>query len=356
MAILQENQRDSQSSEMLGRRRRAARRQLRRCRLCEWRCDVNRLRNERGRCRLTAATHIYKRYLSYNEEPELAPAYRLFLSACSFRCTFCDEAPHAFDPHDGELLDPASLAAECEDAIRTGARCISILGGEPTIHAHYLLELAAAAESPLPIAINTNLYMTPDVIELLRGVVHYYLADFKFGNDDCALRIGGIPDYTRIVRRNLHHAAQAANIIVRHVLLPGHLDCCFRPLIDWLAREMPTARLQLYPGYVPLGSAACDPQLGRLNTRGDVDRAIDIFRHTNLDWRTPVLDHQALPLQPSLGAGVASLTIGRDGRIYCHDASASLLPVLAALQGGDGASNDRAPTTPLPILDVRELA
>lgn len=328
----------------LAAREAAALRMLQRCRLCEWRCDVDRLGGERGRCLLTAKTRLYKHYLSFNEEPELLPAYRVFLGACSFRCTFCDEAPQAFDPRAGRALVPAELAADLLEAVGRGARSISVLGGEPTLHVHSLLALARAADNRLPLAINTNLYMAPVVLDLLRGVVRWYLADVKFGNDTCARQIAGIPTYSAIVRRNLALAQRGAEVIVRHVLLPGHVECCLRPIVETLSSAWPGLRFQLYPGYVPVGLAACDPQLGRLNTRHDVAAAVALLRDSRLRWQTPPLERPATVAPDDRAAGTARVTIGRDGHIYCHDLSATLLPVLQALAPED------------PVLAARALA
>ncbi len=334
---------DRPTAQALDRRLRAARRMLRDCRLCAWRCGVNRVAGQRGKCGLAAESRVYKHYLSYNEESELVPAYRVFLGGCSFRCGFCDEAPQAFDPGAGALIVPAALAEALQRAVARGARCISVLGGEPTLHVHALLALAQAADNRLPLAINTNLYMSPVVLELLRGVVGWYLADVKFGQDACAARIARVPDYTRVTRRNLLLAARGGSVIVRHVLLPGHVECCLRPIVGWLSDSLPGIRFQLYPGYVPVGPASADPELGRLNTRRDVARAIALLRDSRLAWQTPTLNRSA-PVAGGTGAevGTARVTIGRDGRIYCHDLSASLLPILHALAPGDPVLAARA--------------
>jgi hypothetical protein len=48
-------------------------------------------------------------------------------------------------------------------------------------------------------------------------------------------------------------------VIVRHVLVPGHFECCFRPLTNWLAAHLPHIRFQLYDGYVPCGRGGAPP-------------------------------------------------------------------------------------------------
>lgn len=72
---------------------------------------------------------------------------------------------------------------------------------------------------------------------MLDGVVAVYVADFKFGNDDCADRIARVKNYTAIVTRNLKIVAEQSDLIVRHLLLPGHFDYCFRPIVEGDSRE-----------------------------------------------------------------------------------------------------------------------
>jgi putative pyruvate formate lyase activating enzyme len=308
----------------------AARGMLQNCELCELRCGVNRGAGERRRCRLAADTHVYKTYASLNEEAELIPALRVFLGGCNFRCPWCDEAPDAFEDA-GQRVEPADWADELTAAVAGGVCTISILGGEPTLHVPTLLALAAAVERPLPLALNTNMYMSPAVIELLDGVVQWYLADFKFGNDECARQYAGVPRYSDVVRRNLLSVARQAELVIRHVLMPGHLGCCFQPVADWAAEHLPGVRFQLYPGYVPCGPASCDATLGRLNTRADVRAATDYL--ARLDLRSeptpPSSARVALPLAHD--TGTASLTLGVDGRIYCHDLTPELAAVLSEI-------------------------
>jgi len=250
--------------------------------MCELRCGIDRAANEAAPCKLGAETSVYKQYVSLNEEIELVPALRVFLGGCNFRCRFCDEAPAAFRPDAEHRIDPRQWAVELAGAVGQGARSISLLGGEPTLHVHTILAMMAASPRPLRLALNTNMYMTPEVLELLDGAVSVYLADFKFGNDACARKLAGISRYMEVVCRNLEGAAASTRVIVRHLLMPGHLECCFRRVADWVARHLPDVRFQLYPGYVPCGWAAADRTIGRLNSRAEVRAAVEYLSKLNL--------------------------------------------------------------------------
>ncbi len=250
----------------LRRRIRRARSSLACCNLCERRCGIDRTRGERAPCGLDAETWCFKRHISFAEEHELLPSYMVYLAGCNFRCQFCVQAPTCFDPKHGTRLDPVEAAADFQRIVDRGARTINLLGGEPSLHPHTILEIAASGREPLPLVLNSNMYMTTEVLELLDGVVSMYLADFKFGSDDCARRLAGVDRYFEVVTRNLRLVAKRTELLVRHLVMPGHLDCCLRPVARWMSRHLPETRFNLMTSYVPAFRAESSEQLGRCLT------------------------------------------------------------------------------------------
>jgi putative pyruvate formate lyase activating enzyme len=245
---------------------------LQSCTLCERRCGVDRTRGEATPCRLDDQTWCFKRHISFAEEIELIPSYMVYLGGCNFRCRFCVQAPACFAGKLGSRVNAAEAAADFTRIVGLGAKTINLLGGEPSLHLHTILEIAAAAiehGEPLPLVLNTNMYMTPEVIELLEGVVPLYVADFKFGNDACARSLAGVDRYVEVVTRNLLLASQRAKVIIRHLVMPGHMDCCLRPVARWVARHLPQAPFTLMTGYVPAyrTANAADPMSRCLTER-----------------------------------------------------------------------------------------
>ncbi len=299
------------------------------CHFCELRCGVDRTRNDSCPCHLGADSYFYKRYISLHEASTLAPALRVFLGGCNFRCRFCDEGPDCFRSEYGERIDPTRLAEELEATLDAGAKSISLIGGEPTLHLHTILAIASAAHRPLPFVINSNMYMTPEVIDLLDGVVTLYLADFKFGHNSCAKQLAGVPRYMEMVCRNIEHAAQSTSVVVRHLLIPGHFDCCFRKVVDWMLEHLPAVPFQLYTGYIPCSRASTDRTISRLNTQLEAQQAIEYMNMKLAD--AVVMDGHRWDEAPKdlRSSADVSITIGADGRIYCHD----LTPELASIVG-----------------------
>jgi putative pyruvate formate lyase activating enzyme len=262
---------------------RLAMRSYRRCSLCEHRCGVDRAAGQRGFCQAPAEARVYRCRVECGEEVELIPSQLLYLSGCNLRCVFCIGEADAFDPLRGQPLTSRLLAEVAANARERGARNIQWVGGEPTIHLPAILEAMAGCHPQLPIVWKSNFFATVETFTLLSGVVDVYVADLKFGNDTCAQQIAGVDRYMPIVTRNLLWAAQEGRLIVRHLLLPGHFDCCYRPIVDWMRRHLPTTPLRIMAGYLPRWRAASRRELAAPLGREIGPQAVALAQANGLD-------------------------------------------------------------------------
>jgi len=103
--------------------------------------------------------------------------------------------------------------------------------------------------------------MSEESMRLLDGAVDVFLSDLKYGNDDCARRYSKVDDYFRVVTRNHKLGAKYADLLVRHLMLPGHLECCTIPALEWLAKNVPDAALNIMDQYRPMHLAFEHPEL-----------------------------------------------------------------------------------------------
>lgn len=223
----------------------------RHCLLCEHRCGVNRGAGELGRCKAGTEARVFRHRVEHGEEPQLVPSHLFYLSGCDLRCAFCIAEEKAFDPRIGSLLDGPFLRKAIDWGRDRGARNLQWVGGEPTIHIPAILRALSGCPDVPPIVWKSDFHFTPEALELLDGVVDVHVADFKFGNDGCAERIAGVHGYVGIVGRNLLLARASTPLIVRHLLLPGHFECCFMPVARWLADHLPGVPFSIRDGYLP---------------------------------------------------------------------------------------------------------
>jgi putative pyruvate formate lyase activating enzyme len=232
-------------------RAREARGALVNCHLCPRECAVNRTAGEKGHCRLDDLVRCFREILYYGEESELVPSYQIHMAGCNLNCAYCLVAEWNETPSAAEPMNFDSMAERIAVRQRQGAKTLNLLGGEPAVNVHGVLELLTRVDSAIKVVWNSNMYYNDIVDRLLAGLVDIYLADFKCGNNKCAKALLGADNYVEVVKHNIVQAAGHAGVIVRHVVLPGHRDCCLEPILQWLATEGPDVKLSLRDNYIP---------------------------------------------------------------------------------------------------------
>ncbi len=221
------------------------------------------------------------------EEEILRPAHAIFFSGCTATCSFCTAAKFAFRPTYGVTVSPAQLAARMAQRQDEGARSICFIGGDPAPHIPFILaSLAALGERKrVPAVFNSNFYLTDTALDLLDGAMDLYLPDLKFGPatgpQSCGERLGGMPDYWAVVTGGVERIyGEDKTVMVRHLLMPGHFDCCTVPVLHWLA-ERPGIRVSLLTQY--LAPAHAHGDLAKTLGQNDMDRAMNLARKLKLD-------------------------------------------------------------------------
>ena len=128
---------------------------------------------------------------------------------------------------------------------------MNLLGGEPSVSLFGILEILERISPQIQVVWNSNMYYSSPVREALDGLIDVYLADFKCGNSACSEKMLGAVNYLEIVQENLLFANHKADLYIRHVVLPGHNDCCSRPILEWIAGNLPGTKVSLRFYYIP---------------------------------------------------------------------------------------------------------
>jgi putative pyruvate formate lyase activating enzyme len=273
----------AQRAKVAGERARRARTMLADCRLCAHDCGVNRLAGKTGLCRAGATARFFSAQVEVADELELIPTFAVALSGCDLRCDFCITGKSSWNAQAGFGFDAQAMAIQAANALLNDAQTVMILGGEPTIHLPDALEFVSFLPNTARVVWKTNAHGSAQARELQEGIFDVYLADFKFGNDVCAQRLAKVPDYVRTVRENLLWAAQDSELMVRHLLMPGHLNCCWRPVAEWLATELPGIKVSLRSGFWPGWRAARHNDLNRMVSAEESSAALRIARELKLN-------------------------------------------------------------------------
>lgn len=218
------------------------------CCFCERRCGVDR-NIETGKCGVKKAS-ITSEFLHTGEEDILVPSHTLFFSGCTFNCVFCqnwDISQRICGFH----VQPEKIADIIIKRIGEGSRNVNWVGGDPTPNILYILQVLKNLNANIPQVWNSNMYCSVESMKLLHGIVDIYLSDFKFGNNYCAKRLANVDDYIEIVCRNHEIAYEHSEMIIRHLVMPNHIECCSKPSIDWISEHVPGVLINIMSQYKP---------------------------------------------------------------------------------------------------------
>lgn len=259
------------------------------CDVCAERCGVDRHAAAGGTCGLGSGAIIYKEYIHFGEERRLLPSHTIYFTGCSFRCAFCSDWDQVVRPLDhGVEVPPQALALRIAQRRAEGAANVNFVGGVPDVNLLYILRVLRHCPDDTHVVWNTNLWSTPEVLAELRGVVGTWLADLKFGPGPCGKKLARVTrgDYFETVT-GLLPLLPRERVLVRHLLMPGHLECCTKPALDWLAEHMPDAAVNLMTGYEPFKMRGGDTgrPMARRNPPSEVEAALAHFASRRFDDR-----------------------------------------------------------------------
>lgn len=265
-------------SRDLGKKIKSAEGILKNCRFCERRCGVNRLKGQRGYCRVLEP-RIASEFLHWGEEHELIPSYTIFFSGCTFRCVYCQNWDISQYPQRGSYIKPKTLANMISS---TKGLNVNWVGGDPTPNIHYILQVLDNLDRNIPQIWNSNMYLTEEAMGLLDGVIDVYLTDFKYGNDRCAERLSDAKNYTKIIKRNHMLSEDQCEVVIRHLVLPGHLECCTKPILRWISENMKNPAVNIMDQYHPEYKAMEYEELRKKTGPEEYNQAVDFGRELGL--------------------------------------------------------------------------
>jgi putative pyruvate formate lyase activating enzyme len=253
------------------------------CHFCTRRCNANRSRGELGYCKCGTKLAVSTMFQHMGEEPELVPSGTIFTLGCTMRCRHCQNWTISQWFESSEKYTPQQLATAIEHLRNSGCRNVNLVGGEPTPWLAQWLETFKHVSLNVPVVWNSNSYYSEETAKLLAGFVDVYLLDFKYGPGGCARRISDAPDYWDVCKRDHLYAKKHGELIIRVLVLPGHLDCCTKPILNWIAQNLgANTRINLMFQYRPEWQAFEIPELKRKLTKEEMAKAIRLAEEAGL--------------------------------------------------------------------------
>lgn len=191
----------------------------------------------------------------------------IFFSGCNLHCVFCQnwQISHEDMGKDYSIEQLAEIMLKLQN---DGAANIDLVTPTPwRREIKAAIKIAKGNGLNIPIAWNSNAYESVAAIRDLDGVVDIYLPDFKYGDDEAALKYSSAPKYSEVAGKAIREMyAQVGllkvdesglaerGLIIRHLILPGNLNNTFLALEKISAIDK-NIHLSLMSQYNPVYSA-----------------------------------------------------------------------------------------------------
>lgn len=212
------------------------------CELCPRRCHARRSSGRAGLCGATATLRVARSALHFWEEPPISGesgSGAIFFTGCPLRCVFCQNHEISQEGFGLEVTTErlAQMMLELKDQGANNINLVTPMHFAP--HVRKAVLEAKAHGMDLPIVCNTSGYENAEVVQAMSDVVDIWLTDFKYASGLVSGSLSAVPDYPQRAEEALLKmlaAVRAAGgrsedargimrrgIIVRHLVLPGHV-------------------------------------------------------------------------------------------------------------------------------------
>ena len=236
------------------------------CTLCPRRCGVPR---GEGFCGAHVEPEVASVCVHRGEEPPLNPIINVFFAHCNLQCIYCQNKQISGRlPVASSRLSVAAIADRIVQLSTLHSPLSTPLLGFVTA-AHYVYCVPDIVEAlhqrgfTPTVVYNSSGYESVEALHSLEGVVDVYLPDMKYMDPNLAACYSHAPDYPEVAAAAIAEMKRQVGaslkmdddgtayrgLLVRHLVLPGHVDNSLRCLdcLDDLGVRNLSLMAQYYP-------------------------------------------------------------------------------------------------------------
>lgn len=301
------------------------------CTLCPRRCLADRAADYTGFCGATDSMEVASVCLHRGEEPPLNPIVNVFFAHCNLQCIYCQNwqiSGEAGARRPGAGVDCEELAERICALLPLSSGLVGLVTA-----AHYADHLPALVDAihrrgwTPTVVYNSSGYESAATLRSLEGIVDVYLPDFKYMDSQLAAAYSHAADYPEVATEAIGEMVRQVGtglktdddgkayrgIIVRHLVLPGHVDNSLA-VLDRLASlnsgfsAFSSLHLSLMAQYFPPRTGLPAP-LDRTLTEAEYSRVAAHAEQLGLtngwiqelaaqDNYRPDFDHRDTPFEP----------------------------------------------------------
>jgi len=103
----------------------------------------------------------------------------------------------------------------------------------------------------------------------------------------CGKKYSGIENYFEFISRNHKriHDEGSGEMIIRHLVIPRHIDCCSKPILDNIAKELPKAVVNIMSQYRPERKSSQYPEINRRPTSHEMQEVGNYADKLGILWK-----------------------------------------------------------------------
>ena len=260
---------------------------LERCTVCPRDCFNNRLNDEIAACYSGRLPIVSSYTPHFGEEPALvgsAGAGNIFFGNCNLRCVYCQNYQIS-QTHKEQIKNQVTHQRLAEMMLELQAKgCHNINFVSPTHFAPQMARailIAAEQGLHLPIVYNTNAYDSVEVLQLLEGIVDFYLPDLKYAENEAGYlysKVKSYKEYSRLAIAEMfrqtgnelvfdNNGLLQCGLIIRLLVLPNDI-AGIRESIEWIKDSLsPRVAISLMAQYYPTHPAETNNRYVLLSRR-----------------------------------------------------------------------------------------
>lgn len=261
------------------------------CVLCPRLCNVDRAAGQKGFCGGGNLIRVARAALHYWEEPCISGesgSGTVFFSGCTMRCVFCQNKEISRGEA-GKEITVERLAEIYLELAAKGANNINLV--TPMHYAPQItaaLDIARSRGLTLPVVWNTGGWERRESVAKVRDYADIWLTDFKYFDSALGESLSKAPDYFSVAAAALEQMVEQTGepvfdengimcrgVIVRHLMLPGHLDDTKNVLRFLYENYGDGIWISIMNQYTPMCGDPRFPELSRTVSDEEYAEAID---------------------------------------------------------------------------------
>lgn len=266
------------------------------CTLCPRKCGAEREISP-GFCGADVTVRVARAAPYDWEEPFLSGkngSGTVFFTGCQLRCVYCQNR----EISRGKAGKPVTIRQLADIFLSLQERAvhnINLVTPDPYLpQVAEALLLAKGEGLLLPVVMNCSGYETVEMLHSVEGLIDIYLPDFKYSSPLPAKKYSVAADYPQVakaalaemvrqqprIRKNRQGMLQAG-VVVRHLLLPGHVSDSKRVLAYLHQTYGDRIYISIMSQFTPFGLEHV-PELNRRVTDEEYEELIDFARRLGI--------------------------------------------------------------------------